>query len=143
MTRARNNLYIHCNTKLFSNLEKSKATFAYDPTPYPDPDEITIQPKLSDVFLDYCKPHKEKILKLISGNSLGFVNGFLQTTDGERIASLSQSLRNELAGWYSKGFSVVSAKVAFIIAWKGKDEPADAEETAIVLPYLLLRQNNK
>ncbi len=143
MTRARNNLYIHCNTNLFTNLEKSKAVFNYDPTPYPDPDEITIQPKLSDVFLDFCKPHKEKILGLASGRRLGFDNGFLLTSDGQRIASLSKSLRDELADWYSKGFNVVSAKVAFIIAWKGKDEPTDAEETAVVLPYLLLRQNRK
>ena len=65
----------------------------------------------------------------------------LRTTDGERrIAALSKNYRKQLEEWYAKGFEVVSARVAYILAWKGKDEPEDAEETAVMLPELVLRQ---
>ncbi|MBO7541569.1 MAG: hypothetical protein J6T33_07920, partial [Bacteroidales bacterium] len=87
------------------------------------------------------KPHKDVILKLVSGDSLVFDNGYLRTTDGERrIAALSKNYRKQLEEWYAKGFEVVSARVAYILAWKGKDEPEDAEETAVLLPELVLRQ---
>ena len=143
MTRAKRNLYIHCNTDLFTEKEKTKAIFNNDTEPYPDPDEITLQPMLKDVYLDFFKPHKDVILKLVSGDSLIFDKGFLWTTDGERIASLSMSYRKQLDEWYAKGFEVVSASVAYIIAWKGKDEPEDAEETAVMLPELVLRQRKE
>jgi hypothetical protein len=44
-------------------------------------------------------------------------------------------MREELHGWAEKGYYVKSAKINFIVAWKGKE---DAEETAVILPELVL-----
>ena len=56
---------------------------------------------------------------------------------GERVVCLSKQKRDELQGWAEKDYQVQSAKVNFIVAWKGKD---DMEETAVMLPELVLKK---
>ena len=76
---------------------------------------------------------------LRSGMQLSYSNGFLSSLSGESIAYLSKQQRANLQEWAEKGYHVASAKISFIVAWKGKD---DTEETAVLLPELTLRKIN-
>ena len=135
MTRAKQQLYIHCNTDIFTSKETGSIDYKYDRVPYPIPEEITMQLTHRDVFLDYFKDKKKVILGLQCGDSLFFDNGYLRLQNGTVVASLSKQKRAELADWAEKGYSVQSAKVNYIVAWKGKD---DVVETAVILPELTL-----
>lgn len=135
MTRARDSLYIHCNTDVFDGCRTRDARFSRDATPYPEPAEIRMQLSLRDVWLDYAKGKKEAVLKLQSGSPLTHIAGFLTTGSGETVAFLSKEKREEIAAWEAKGYVVGDAKVGFIVAWKGK---GDTEEAAVVLPELTL-----
>lgn len=53
----------------------------------------------------------------------------------ETIASLTKTKRQGLPSWTEKGYRVKSAKINYIVAWKGKDE---TEETAVLLPEMVL-----
>ncbi|MBQ7490209.1 MAG: hypothetical protein IJT51_06805 [Bacteroidales bacterium] len=46
-------------------------------------------------------------------------------------------MRDELQSWARKGYSVQTASVNFIVAWKSKEA---AEETAVLLPELKLKK---
>ena len=53
------------------------------------------------------------------------------------IVVFSQAFKTALAEWASKGYSLDSAEIQFIVAWKGKD---DDKETLIVLPSVKLKR---
>ena len=139
MTRAKQSLYIHCNTNIFSQLSQKGVSFIQDSTIYPTPEEITLQLTFHDVYLDFFKDKKNLILKMHSGMPLYFDNGFLRLPSGERVVYLSSQMRNELKFWSEKGYQVKSTKVIFIVSWKGK---GDKEETAVLLPELVLQRQN-
>ena len=73
------------------------------------------------------------------GMPLYFDDGMLRLANGEKAACLSKQKRDELQVWAEKGYHVQAAKVNFIVAWKGME---DTEETAVVLPEIILKRLN-
>ncbi len=136
MTRAKKNLYIHCNTDIFAQNIFGLADFKIDKENYPAPVEIMLQLTHKDVWLDFFKDKKKTILQQRSGQPLTFKNGYLRTMSGEDVAYISKIKRAELKDWEEKGYHVQSAKINYILAWKGKD---DEEESAVLLPELVLK----
>ena len=138
MTRAKQRLFIHCNTQIFNAISTDGVTRSFDATQYPLPEEITLPLTHKDVFLDYFKGKKKQILQLRSGQPLCFDEGYLRLPSSEKAACISNKMREELKDWAEKGYYVQSAKANFVVAWKGKD---DTEETAVLLPELVLRKS--
>ena len=136
MTRAKKQLFIHCNTGLFEQYDYRLVDFRLDNMLYPAPDELTLQLTHRDVFLDFFKDKKKQILMQRAGQPLTYKNGYLKTALGEDVAYLSKQKRAELKDWDEKGYHVQSAKINYILAWKGKD---DDEETAVLLAELILK----
>lgn len=137
MTRAKKNLYIHCNTDIFANNLIKLADYKIDNENYPIPEEITLQLTHKDVFLDFFKDKKKLILQQRAGQSLSYKNGYLKISSGDEIAYLSKQKRAELKEWEDKGYVARSAKINYILAWKGKD---DEKETAVILPEIVLKK---
>ena len=137
MTRAKHDLYIHVNTPVFAPAPNDTYLYYLDSNDYPFPGMITLQLGMKDVYLDFFKDKKEQVFKLVAGDTLCCDDGFLRTTDGFVIVSLSKQQREEIYNWSEKGYSIHSARVNFIVAWKAKD---DEKETAVVLPELTLRK---
>ena len=139
ITRAKQKLYIHCNTSIFNGCGQI-ATLLTDHIEYPTPERISLQLSLRGVYLDFKKNEKDykkiktQILKLRSGMALEFSDGKL-LHKGQEIASLSSSCRDILKAWNEKGYSVESVTINFIVAWKKKE---DTEETPVLLPEILL-----
>ena len=139
MTRAKQRLFIHCNTGIFNHIKSESVVFVQDTNQYPLPEEITLPLTFKDVYLDFFKGKKNQILKLRSGQPLQFDNGYLLLPSSEKVAYISNKIREELLRWNDKSYFVKSAKINFIVAWKGKE---DTEETAVLLPELVLKKNN-
>ena len=141
LTRAKCNLYIHCESGLFAPFKYLCNEYEVDNNTYSEPNELVVQLSHKDVFLDFFKNKKKEILSLRSGSSLCYehddVRGYdyLKTTDGVRVVSLSKKKQSELAPFLAKGYKVSSATVRYIVAWKGKD---DEEESAVILADLRL-----
>ena len=93
----------------------------------------------SQEALDFFKDKKEQVFKLVAGDPLTYNDGYLCTNDNVVIVALSKQQRDELGNWSEKGYNVHSARVNFIVAWKGKN---DDKETAVVLPELTLRKTD-
>ncbi|MBQ8958533.1 MAG: RecQ family ATP-dependent DNA helicase [Bacteroidales bacterium] len=135
MTRAKQRLYIHCNTDVFA--KANGVGYRIDAYDYPMPEEIMMQLTMHDVYLDYFKGRKRQVLQLRSGMPLCFDDGMLRLHTGEKVVCLSKQKRDELQAWADKGYQVQTARINFIVAWKGKGE---TEETAVVLPELTLKR---
>ena len=90
-----------------------------------------------DVYLDFFKDKKEKILSLRSGQPLWFKDNGFYSAAGDCVGVLSAKKRNELQELYRQGFTVYAAEVAFVAAWRGEN---DTVESAVMLPRMHLRR---
>ncbi len=145
MTRAKSSLYIHCNSAInhtiFKGVSLTGAKLVADPVTYGEPAALLVQLTHKDVFLNFFKDKQEIINKLRSGNAL-FLNNYGNLCAQENgkltpIVVFSKAFKALLAGWTAKGYSLVSAEIQFIVAWKSKE---DDKETFIVLPSVKLKK---
>ena len=141
MTRARDTLHIHTDSDFFDDLPLPAAVRYNDKTDYGEPQEILLQLSHRDVFLDYFKPRKERIMTLQSGDALFFREGALYVGEapGYCVARLSQACQSRVAGLLRKGYRVHRAAVRFVVYWQGKE---DTEETPILLPEIYFRRDD-
>ena len=137
MTRARKSLYIHTCTAIFDGIRRENMEYAEDHTLYDAPNDISVQLTHRDVYLDFFKDKKEKILSLRSGQPLWFKDNGFYSAAGDCVGVLSAKKRNELQELYRQRFTVYAAEVAFVAAWRGEN---DTVESAVMLPRMQLRR---
>ena len=118
LTRARRNLYIYNKPVL-------------------DQTNISISLNLHDVWLDYFKERKDKVLRLRSGDGLKYSNGYLISQQGDYIACLSKARKQQMEELYQKGYHVISVQVSYILAWRPREEP---QEVAVCLANIILQK---
>lgn len=121
LTRARHNLYIYNDASFFENRNS-----------------IVISLSMHDVWLNYFKDKKEKVLALRSGDKLQYRNGYLLSSNGEYIASLSKDQREKIKAYEDNNYCVKEAEVSYVIAWQPKEEE---QEVAVCLANLVLEKN--
>lgn len=141
LTRAKSNLFIHCNNNLFNRTAVPHVDYFEDPTCYEQPSELTFQLSHKDVYLDYFKGKKDKILKLRSGQDLVVDNdGMSVEVDGNMMEVLlfSKKFVEDKVTLKLKGYHPTRAVVRFVVAWKGEN---DSQETAIILPNVTFTKN--
>ena len=98
---------------------------------------ISIALNMRDVWLDFFKGRKDVVLRLRSGDSLQYQDGYLLNNQGINIVALSATGKDKLKAWTDKGYEVTSAKVSYTLAWK----PQDSEtEYAVCLANVMLKK---
>ncbi|MCM1078131.1 MAG: ATP-dependent helicase [Bacteroidales bacterium] len=137
MTRAKSRLFIHTNGNVFNHQLTDK--YIVDQKQYDLPDEIILQLSHKDVYLGFFRERKKEILALRGGDTLAYKDFMLANSlTGVTVAKLSQKMQDALVGWEQKGYSVASAYVRFVVAWKPKDAGKEEPETAVLLADLRL-----
>ena len=106
LTRAKRNLYLVTNP----------------PVEY---SSISIALNMRDVWLDFFKGRKDIVLRLRSGDSLQYQDGYLLNDQNINIIALSASGKDKLKAWTDKGYEVTSAKVSYTLAWKPQDSETE------------------
>ncbi len=138
MTRAKRNLFIYTNTGYFDK-GPSSTEYKSDRNDYPLPEKVLLQLTHKDVVLSFFISRKREVLSLVGGDRLEYENGYLiNPKTSHPIAKLSTKMLENLEMWLEKGYSVQSACVTFVVAWKPKDAPEDQKETAVLLPEMTL-----
>ena len=139
ITRARNRLFVHTNDILFAGLPA--AVHKTDTQRYALPEEIVLQLSYKDVNLGYFVKLKHEVLSMRGGDRLSYDNSVLYNAKtGAAVAKLSKDMRSKVAEWNGKGYIVRYGRVRFVVAWKAKDAPKDAPETAVLLPDIVLER---
>ena len=142
ITRAKENLYIHCNTKVFDEQLFHEVTHVIDDNVYQEPKEICLQLTLKDVFLDFFKDKEMERLvsKLHSGMALLISNNslYVRTQEGEKtVVRFSKAFHERVIQLRKKGYEPYLATVRFVVGWKKKRED---RETAVLLPDIWFRK---
>ena len=100
---------------------------------------ISIALNMRDVWLDFFKGRKDVVLRLRSGDSLQYQDGYLLNNQGINIVALSVSGKDKLKAWTDKCYEVTSAKVSYTLAWR----PQDSEtEYAVCLANVVLSKTD-
>lgn len=137
-TRAKERLFIHTDDSVFDHMPAD--VHHNSKQPYGLPDEIVLQLSYKDVNLGFFKPLKNEILALRAGQTLRFENNYLlDVRSNKPLAQLSQKMQGELSLWAEKGYTVTSASIRFVVAWRPKGAPK--EEYAVLLVDLTLRHH--
>ncbi len=116
LTRAKRNLYLVTN-------------------PSSEYSSISIAFNMHDVILNFFKGRKEIVLRLRSGNSLHYKDGYLLNKQEINVAALSASGKDKLKAWTDKGYEVTGAEVSYTLAWKPQDS---ITEYAVCLANVML-----
>ena len=146
ITRAKQTLYIHCNTGLFKRLSLSNIIKRTDTMNYPEPREIVLQLTLKDVFLNFFVEQEEIISNLLneqllrSGTRLYVREGalFMETQQGmKKVVAFSRAFNQTLMQLQYKGYVPYSATVRFVVGWTRQDRQ---EMTEVILPDIWFRK---
>lgn len=140
LTRAKKELYIHCNNELFNKEMDGITDYVYDNEVYEEPSEIILQLSYKDVFLSFFKNKKDLICKLRSGDYLQFEEDCLNyAINGKliKVVKYSKAFKDKLDSLKEKGYIPTEATIRFALMWKGKDEE---KETPIILPDICLKK---
>lgn len=141
ITRAKNVLYIHSDTALFSPYKLPGIEHAEDTIQHEEPKLLVLQLTYRDVVLDFFKDKKEILLKLRSGMKLSMDNYYLLAELNGRtvkIAKLSKACRERIERLQSNGYTPYSAEIRFIVAWRKEDTD---EEIPVILPDIQLKKD--
>lgn len=125
MTRAKEALYIHCNTGLFADCNLPDVTMIENTTNYKSANEIALQLEYKDFFLDYSFKTKNVLEGMRAGEKLELVEDGLKTTiEGKDyvVAKFSNSFKEKLSTYKAKGYEPIGAEIRFIVSWTKRQE---------------------
>ncbi|MBR5350270.1 MAG: RecQ family ATP-dependent DNA helicase [Prevotella sp.] len=124
----------------YVGLTRAKRNLYLIPNPPTEYSSVSIPLNMRDVWLDFFKGRKEIVLRLRSGDSLLFKDGFLLNKQGYNVAALSASGKEKLKVLSKRGYEVTDAKVSYTLAWKPQNSDM---EYAVCLANIILSKNQK
>ena len=124
----------------YVGLTRAKRNLYLVPNPPAEYSSISIALNMHDVILNFFKGRKDIVLRLRSGNSLQYQDGYLLNKQGVNIIALSASGKDKLKVWTDKDYEVTNAKVSYTLAWR----PQGSEtEYAVCLANIMLSKRDE
>lgn len=133
MTRAKQSLKIHLNTKILHGLTAQNLEWIEDSQIHNPPTLLTRQLSLKDIWLDYFTTRQYLVSQLIAGEKLNLTETGCLNSKGQSVLRFSYKFLREIEEYQSKGYVPNAAKVNFVLYWK-KEE--DGKEYQVVLPEI-------
>ena len=133
MTRARNALTIHTDGTCFDGFAPIMSETVRVTGTSGEPERLLIPMTHRDVDLGWFKGKEERTMALRAGDRLTAEGKELRTSDGRTAARFSRAFQMRIGRLREKGYEISDARIRFVLAWKGKEEP---KETAILLPEI-------
>ena len=133
MTRAKKNISLHLNSDLLDSIDAENLERVVDWEVYAAPNELVMQPSFKDVWLSYFKDRQHSMDSLVSGDVLEVNGNEGLNWKGKTILKFSKRFIQQIEKLAEKKYQLKSAKVNYILYWKGEEEE---KEWKILLPEL-------
>lgn len=157
MTRAKNNLYIHCSSNCFDDIKLSEVKKIFDEKEYQEPDEIVFPVSHKGVALSsfyFCKKEvalvKSKDKLQIRREMVELKDGrnaekyFAYTTEGKKVIQFSDSMITRINEKTARGYIPQYASVRLIVWWKNtEDKSREYTETKVILPDIHFKRTEQ
>ncbi len=132
MTRAKQNLIIHLNARLWMicRFREWNGSTIMKTVP---PNQLVMNLSHKDIWLDYFMGRQHEISQLKSGDELIVRENRCLDKNGIPVLKFSRSFSNELERCRQTGYTSVRAAVNYIVYWRKEDSD---KEIRIILPEL-------
>lgn len=143
LTRAKNELFIHCNNNVLDSFYLPEVIFRKDNNQYEESSNIVMELSYKDVVLDFFIDKKDLITKLYSGYQLiADTEGMYAYFDNQKrkILEYSKRFKEKIEKKLNKGYKIKKGEIRFIVAWKKKYENNKNKEVAVILANLYLEK---
>lgn len=140
MTRAKNNLTIHLNSRYLDNLKAENLLRIENRETHQPPQELAMHLTHRDVWLSYFENNQNQISKLINGDDLIIAEDGCFDKERRSILKYSRHFAEQIENKKKNNYRLKSAKVNFILYWK--NEELD-KEVKIVLPELFFERDKE
>jgi len=137
MTRAKDNLIIHCNGNYLDDIRTEELEKIIDVNDYAPPSFLAMQLTHRDVWLDFFKTRQNIISQLNSGDVLAFDGDYCRNAQRQPVLRMSKQLRKQIENIMRDNYVPQYAKIKYIVYWRGQNSE---EEIKIVLPELHFEQ---
>lgn len=133
LTRAKNSLTIHYDGNYLDSITTEDLKRIVVQESYPPPRQSAMQLTHKDVWLDYFASCQPSISQLNSGDKLTISGEFCCNLKGIPVLKFSKERRDQIEVLKQKGYLPKTAKIRFIVYWKGENLDKEIE---IILPEL-------
>lgn len=131
MTRAKQNLFIHCNEEYLNHLNAENLERIEDTASYSPPNRIAMHLGHKEIWLDYFINKQSLISELTSGDVLKLNGDECLNSKGQSILKFSQQFMRQVENMKGKNYELKNVKVNFVVYWL--KEGAE-KEIQIILP---------
>jgi ATP-dependent DNA helicase RecQ len=141
LTRAKRNLYIHCNNGCFDSVNARGIKKSICEEEYPEPQNLVVQLTYTDVYLSFFKKQANIIRRLRSGCILSVDGNSLYAGapgGAKEVLRFSGSFQNRMQQLRQMGYQPTHAKIRFVVVWSDKN---DGYEWEIILPDIYFRKS--
>jgi len=140
MTRAKQNLSVHLNGHYLDDIASAEIDYKFDSTPYEASDLLVLHLSHKDIWLDRFLSVQHLISNLKSGDCLKVSKEGCLDSKGNSVLRFSNSFKEKMIGYESKGYIPSGAVVNYIVYWQ---KEASEKELRIILPELQFKKVNK
>lgn len=137
MSRAKQNLSIHLNGHYLDGISCGGLERRFDIDSYEDSDLLVLHLTHKDIWLDYYISKQNLLSNLKSGDKLSVNNEGCSDNNRNVIVKFSNSFKEKIAAFESKGYKLKSAEINYIVYWQKEDTDIDVK---IILPELKLQR---
>jgi len=141
MTRAKQNLTIHLNTKFLDFVRPVENMHRLnDNNSYELPTKIVTQLTYKDVWLDFFINKQSLVSQFVSGDKLTIVDDSCVNLHGQSVLKFSKSMLLKIEDIISNDYELDEASVNFIVYWKKEDSD---NEVMIILPEIHFKRKTQ
>jgi len=133
MTRAKQNLTIHLNSKFLDSLSAENLVQVEDRKIYLPPKELVMHLTYKDIWLDYFINKQYLVSQLTSGDILTLSGHECLNSKGQSVLKFSMQFINQIESLKQRNYELKSAEVNFVAYWQ---KEGTEKEVKIILPAL-------
>jgi ATP-dependent DNA helicase RecQ len=139
MTRAKQNLAIHLNSKFLDDIFVENLERVEDREIYPPPKALAMHLAYKDVWLDFFISKQYLISQLLSGDVLTVKGDECLNARGQTVLKFSRLFQDQIESLRQRNYEPTNAKVNFILYWQ---KEGMEKELKILLPELHFEKKN-
>lgn len=137
LTRAKDRLHIHSNTRIFDNILQENVEIVEDNRSFEGLDELELHLNMHDVNLGYFKYVQHRVKSLYAGLQLNINEEGCTLNENHFVLKFSKAFKQKLNETGLKSYTMEKATINFTLYWEDEE---NEEVVKVILPKVTFRK---